>query len=370
MERKKLIGKTMSRQDFLRLSGAGLAGAALLGGAACGPGTNQQQGGGQQDGQQTQEVTGEVVSIDEPREWRMGSILAADNAVVEASERFSDIVAQRTDGKITIQVIPGGALGGELDQRDAVSNGTLTMANLGLPIAAPDEKRLDLYNLYYLWESRDHMMKVVTGPIGADVLSVYEENANIKVLATNWQMGTRHTITKKPVRTPEDFNGVKIRVTAGVPLYSDLWSAMGASPVPLPFPEAYGALQAGTVDAVELPLDIMYEQGFHQLGQYLTLTEHYYYVNSIHMNNQAFAELPQEAQTMLVEAAQEAGRYSSDRVLKQQEQFRQNIADDGIELIEPDVEAFRESVQPVYENNMDLWGREFYERVNNAARSS
>jgi TRAP-type transport system periplasmic protein len=373
MKRRKAVKRAgapmrrvVSRRDFLKLGGTGVAGLAFLGAAGCGPATEQGAGGGGEEAA-APKAEGPVIELDKSMEWRMGSILAADNAVVEASERFADIVAQRTDGKLQIRVVPGGALGEEIAQRDAVANGTLEMTNIGLPLSAPDEPRLDLFNLYYLWESRDHMMKVVAGEIGEEVYESYRKNSGIKILAANWQMGTRHTIVQKSVKTPEDFSGVKIRVTEGIPIYSDLWSAMGANPVPLPFPEAYGALEQGVVDSVELPLDIMYQEGFHELGKYLSLTEHYYYVNSVQVNDELFLSLPKEAQTMLVEAAQEAGKYSSQLVLEQQEQFQQQIADDGIEVVETDIGAFRKSVQPVYAKHMDTWGRDFYERVKNAA---
>jgi TRAP-type C4-dicarboxylate transport system substrate-binding protein len=290
-----------------------------------------------------------------------------DHPVEVATQSFAEAVAERTDGRITVSVFPGGQLGGEVELQDQVALGTIEAAGIGTPVMSGKLKKLDILNMYYLWEDRDHMEAALAGPIGESLWAEYEDATGIRVIAANWQQGTRHTLLRKAARTPQDFNGVKIRVTAGVPLYNDLWAAMGASPVPLPFPEANPAMTTGVVDAVELPYDWMIKGGFVDLGSHVSLTGHYFYTNVVIVNADWLDSLPADLQQIVIEEAQRAGDVNTELVLESQDQLRAEIEAQGITFVEADYEAFRQSVQPVFRSNMDVWGRDLFDRIQAAA---
>lgn len=295
---------------------------------------------------------------------KLGLIAPVGHPVQLASERLAKLVAERTQNRLQIQVFPGGTLGGEIDLRDGVSLGTIQMAGIGYPILNGIVNEMEILNLYYLWRDRTHMMKVVNGPIGAEFDRKLRAR-NVEVLAANWQQGTRHSLTKRPARNPKEFNGIKIRVTAGIPVYQDLWQAMGAITVPLPFPELYSALQQGVVDAVELPLDWMYNGKFYKLGKYIDLTSHFIYTNCVLVNTGFLQSLPPDVQKILKEAAVEVGEWQTEQVLGQEKDLRQKMESEGITFVDTDVEAFRAAVQPVYKKWESRWGKDLYDRIVN-----
>ena len=295
---------------------------------------------------------------------KLGLIAPVGHPVQQASERLAKLVAERTGNRLQIQVFPGGTLGGEIDLRDGVSLGTVQMAGIGYPILNGIVSEMEILNLYYLWRDRDHMMKVVEGPIGAEFGRKLQAR-NIEVLAANWQQGTRHALTKKPARNPKEFNGIKIRVTAGIPVYQDLWQAMGAITVPLPFPELYSALQQGVVDAVELPLDWMYNGKFYKLGKNIDLTSHFVYTNCVLVNAGFLQSLPADVQKILKDTTAEVGVWQTEQVLGQEKDLRQKMESEGIVFVDTDVEAFRAAVQPVYKKWESKWGKELYDRIVN-----
>ena len=295
---------------------------------------------------------------------KLGLIAPVGHPVQQASERLAKLVAERTGNRLQIQVFPGGTLGGEIDLRDGVSLGTVQMAGIGYPILNGIVNEMEILNLYYLWRDRNHMMKVVEGPIGAEFGRKLQAR-NIEVLAANWQQGTRHALTKKPARNPKEFNGIKIRVTAGIPVYQDLWQAMGAITVPLPFPELYSALQQGVVDAVELPLDWMYNGKFYKLGKNIDLTSHFVYTNCVIVNTGFLQSLPADVQKILKDTTAEVGAWQTELVLGQEKDLRQKMESEGIVFVNTDVEAFRAAVQPVYKKWESKWGKELYDRIVN-----
>lgn len=299
---------------------------------------------------------------------KLALIAQTGQPIEQGAQKFKELVEKNSKGQIKVQIFPGGQLGGEIELQDSVANGTIQMASIGTPVTSAKLKKLDILNMYYLWKDRAHMRNVLEGPIGKELFDEYEKTTGIHVLATNWQQGTRETMTKRKVTKPAEFKGVKIRVTAGVPLYDQLWAAMGASPVPLAFPEAYSAMQTGVVDAVELPLDFIYNNGFYKLGKYVALTNHYFYTNIPIINAKFLASLPKDLKVVIENAAVTSGEFQTAIVLRQHDEIIKKLKDAGIEIIETDQKAFSDSVRPVFEKNMNVWGKDLYTKIVEAAK--
>lgn len=307
-------------------------------------------------------ATASVASAQDHR-MRIGLIAPVGHPVEVASRAFAEAVGERTDGAVEVTVFPGGQLGGEVELQDQVALGTIEAASIGTPVMSGKYEPLDILNMYYLWRDRDHMNAVLQGDIGDDLWQRYEDATNVAVIAANWQQGTRHTLLKRAAATPSEMEGIKIRVTAGVPLYNDLWAAMGASPVPLAFPEANPAMRTGVVDAVELPYNWMIDGGFVELGSHVALTGHYFYTNVVIVNADWLDELPDHVRAIVVEEAEAAGEVNTQLVLEGEESLREEIESAGITFVEVDYDAFRDSVQPVFGENMAVWGQELFDQI-------
>lgn len=298
---------------------------------------------------------------------KLGLIAPSGHPVEVAAQSFARDVESRSGGRISVRVFPGGQLGGEIELQDQVALGTIQAASIGTPVMSGKFRKLDILNMYYLWKDRDHMQRILEGPVGQSLWDGYEQATGIRVIASNWQQGTRHTLTRKPATNPAEMDGIKIRVPAGVPLYNDLWQSMGANPVPLSFPEANAAMKTGVVDAVELPFNWMLKGGFADLGSHVLLTHHYMYANVVIVNGRWLDRLPEDLASIVVDAAHAAGELNTRLVLDEENALREQIAAKGVTFIETDVEAFRQSVQPVYRAKMDIWGQELFDQIQAAA---
>ncbi|NHI01681.1 TRAP transporter substrate-binding protein [Oceanimonas sp. MB9] len=294
---------------------------------------------------------------------KLGLIAPTGHPVEVAAQHFAREVEQNSNGQIKVRLFPGGQLGGEIELQDQVALGTIQAASIGTPVMSGKLKKLDILNMYYLWNDRDHMSKVLNGPIGQSLWNEYQGRTGISVLAANWQQGTRHTLMKQAATTPKDLGGIKIRVPAGVPLYNDLWKGMGANPVPLAFPEANAAMKTGVVDAIELPFDWMIKGGFVELGSHVALTEHYLYSNVVIVNNRWLNKLPDDLAAMVTLAALNAGELNTRLVLEGESALREEIVGKGVAFVDTDYSAFQQSVQPIYDAKMNVWGQELFDQI-------
>ena len=138
-------------------------------------------------------------AADKPVVLRIGLIAAEGHPVTQASKRFAELVKERTNGAIEVQVFPGGTLGGEIELQDMVSTGTLEMMSVGTGIPAALNPQFKILQMPYLWESQDQMIAFANSSIQDEMNEIYRQKSGIKALASNWDQGIRHTLTKEPI---------------------------------------------------------------------------------------------------------------------------------------------------------------------------
>ncbi|MBC7189293.1 TRAP transporter substrate-binding protein, partial [Candidatus Aerophobetes bacterium] len=247
----------------------------------------------------------------EVKKLRMGLISAEGHPVTKASRKFAELVKERTNGEIQIEVFAGGALGGEVEMQDMLSVGTLDLASMGNGIPPTYNPQFQLLQMPYLWDSQDQMLAFAKSEIQEEMNERYLKASGVRILASNWDQGARHTLSKRPIYKVEDFKGLKIRVPQ-IPAWVDMWQILGTIPTQIAFPEVYTALQQGVVDAMECPLYWIYASSFHEQAKYLILTGHIMYYNQVFINERVFQSLSPEYQRIIKEAALEAGEYETE----------------------------------------------------------
>ena len=237
---------------------------------------------------------------------KLGHIGALASPLHKATLKFAELVKQKTNGQVEIQVFPASQLGSELDIDQAVKAGTVDMAIPGAGDTANLLKEYNLFNTPYIFKNTAQLHQVSDGEIGKQFADKMLQTNGIRIIAQNWERGARNLIINKPVRIPADLKGLKIRVPQ-VPVYVEAFKAMGASPTPIAFPEAFGALQQGVVDGLECPIDFIYDNKFYEPVKYLILTGHILSVETLMINEKKFQSLTPDQQKDLVEAGKEAG---------------------------------------------------------------
>jgi TRAP-type transport system periplasmic protein len=281
-----------------------------------------------------------------------------------AIDVFAREVDKRTNGRYKIQNFYSGALGGERESIEAVQLGTqeLTFTSTGpVPNFVPAARILDIP---FLFRDKAHARAVLDGPIGQDMLKEFESKG-FKALAWG-ENGVRHmTNSKRPVNTPDDLKGLKMR-TMENPVHVAAYKGFGIITTPMAFPEVFTALQQGTVDGQENPLSVIMAAKFDQVQKYLTLTGHVYSPCVFLMNKAAFDKLNPADQQAFLEAAKEAVKANRARVDEDDAKGVAELRAKGMQVVDsPDKAKFQAALAPVYADFEKQFGKANIDRIRN-----
>jgi tripartite ATP-independent transporter DctP family solute receptor len=276
--------------------------------------------------------------------------------------RFGEVLEEVSGGEMTLVQHPAAALGGEREMIEAVQIGTLDMVITSsgpLPNFVPETQVLDLP---FLFRDYDHARGVLDGELGQELLAKIDE-AGFKALAWT-ENGFRHiTNSQRPVKTPSDLSGMKIR-TMENPIHMTAFEALGAAPTPMSFAELFTALQQGVVDAQENPIVVISVSNFSEVQDHLTLSGHLYSPAIILMSQSRWDSLSEEQQGWVMEAAKASVEVTRNRVTELEETGVDQLREAGMEVVtEIDREAFEQAVQPAYEQYTAEFGDELIERI-------
>ncbi|WP_340109024.1 TRAP transporter substrate-binding protein [Pikeienuella sp. HZG-20] len=280
-----------------------------------------------------------------------------------AAEHFAERVAELTGGEIRISVHPAGELGNDPALLEGVRLGTIDIAQTGNPFYTRFAPKLNVLDLPYIFESYEHAYKVVDGDIGDGLLKELEQN-RMKGLAF-WEIGFRNiTNSKRAIRTPDDLKGLKIRTTPN-PAHVQAFEIWGASPTPMAFTEVYLALETGTVDGQENPVNIIRSNRFQEVQSHMSMTGHAYTVSVVSMNLARFKSLTADQQNALVVAAREAAHYQRELNRAQDADGLAEIRAAGVEVLEDiDIAPFRDAVfDTVSQTYIDEHGDEIVKAI-------
>jgi tripartite ATP-independent transporter DctP family solute receptor len=274
---------------------------------------------------------------------RFGHYATPGDTPGQAAERFKQLVEERTGGEVVIQIHPAYELGNDPTMLRGTRLGTQDMTVVGNPFFTSFAPEMNALDLPFLFRSYDHAYEVLDGEIGRQLLDQLEQH-DLKGLAL-WEVGFRNlTNSVRPIREPEDLDGLKIRTTPN-PAHVHAFTLLGANPTPMPFPEVYPALQTGTVDGQENPVVLIWKVRLYEVQDHLSLTQHAYTAAPLVMNLAAFNALPEEHQQVVLGAALEAAAYERELNRSLEGQAMEEIKAAGVEVVEePDRDAFREVV--------------------------
>lgn len=298
-------------------------------------------------GDQTAQQPKQGSETTEPVKFKLAHVVNEKDGFHIAAMKFKELVEERSGGKIEIEIYPNATLGDERTLLEGMQMGTVDMGVITNGPIANFVPEIGVFELPFLFSSREEAYKVLDGPVGKEILSKLED-ANLKGLAFAERGFRNLTNSKKDVVTPADMSGLKIRVMEN-PVYIDTFKALGANTVPMAWTEALTALQQGTIDGQENPVVVIHSFKLYETQKYLSLTRHTYSPATIMMGLDKFKKLPEDLQKIVVEAAQEAAEY--ERKLNEEGEAAQldDLKKQGMEVTEPDIAAFKEAVKSVYE---------------------
>jgi TRAP-type transport system periplasmic protein len=255
-----------------------------------------------------------------------------------AIDTLAKEVEARTKGRMKIQAFYAGSLGGERESIEAVQLGTqeLTFTSTGpVPNFVPETRILDVP---FLFRDKAHARAVLDGPIGQDMLKKFEAKG---FHALAWgENGVRHmTNSKRPVNTPEDLKGLKMR-TMENPVHIAAYKGFGIVTTPMAFPEVFTALQQGTVDGQENPLSVIMSAKFDQVQKHMSLTGHVYSPGVFLMNKASWDKLSAEDKANFTAAAKVAVAANRARVDEDDAKGVTELRAKGMQVVEVDKSKF------------------------------
>lgn len=312
----------------------------------------------------------ETTVEERPMVLRFGHTTADTHPYTTGARRLAELVAEKTDGKLEIQVFPAGQLGGERDITEGLQAGTVDMMVNSLGVAATFIPAINLFNLPFIFTGVDHYNAVVHGEIGERILATAPDHGLIGLGFTAPVFRVPMSSTR-PINTPADFRGMKIRLME-VPLHIDTYSALGATPVPLAFGELYTALQLGTVDGNENALATLYTQRFYEVQDYITILPVVSNGAVYLMSEITWNRLPESYKEAIISSMPEAIRALDEHYLELEESGLAAMIDAGIEVNTPaNLDPFVRAVQPIYDKylaEMPSWVADLVPEIQRLAR--
>ena len=296
--------------------------------------------------------------------FQLGHTGAPTHHYQTISVMFAEEVANRSNGRIKVEVFPSDQLGIQMEAIEGTMIGTQDMvltSDMALSNWTPE---VGIFNLPYIFRDDAHTRLVFDGPIGQRFSDLVRPSGAI-VLAW-WDGGLRHvTNSKHVVKSPDDLKGLKIRVPEGE-IYLETFKAMGAIPTVTSFSELYSALQLGTVDAEENPPAHILTQKFYEVQKYCSRTGHIRSSSPLLVNAAKFESMPEDLQKTMRDVAIEMGAKHNAIVMELEAAQWDELQKLGMEIYDPDLAPFRASVEPVYELFRKKLGSELIDLVVNA----
>ena len=279
---------------------------------------------------------------------------------------FKDALDKSAPGEFEVQINLNGSLFKQGTEPAAMARGNLELAAISAFDIAKLVPEFSVFTAGYVIRDPAQQQKVFNGPIGAELFKTVAEKMEVTALATVY-LGTRQLNLRdtRKVATPADLKGVKLRMP-GTREWLFLGEALGATATPLAFGEVYLGLKTGTIDGQDNPLPSVRAAKFYEVTKQIVLTGHLVDSLFITMSNKSFNALSAAQRQKVVAAAQAAALWNNDNRIKEESQLVEFFKKEGLQVVTPDVEAFRKSVQAAYQNSdyAKVWPKGLLERIN------
>lgn len=307
-----------------------------------------------------------VAAMAEPVTLQIGFENSMSEPIGQALTRWQELVAEKGDGSLKIELFPDSQLGNKTDLIDQMLLGepVMTLAD-GAFFADYGVPDMGIVFGPFLFENWEQCWTLIESDWWAEQTAKLEE-MGIKMVAANWAYGARHTLTTKQVKNPDDLAGLQIRVPTNQ-IQTKGFEVLGATPVGMSLGDVYTALQQGTIDGGENPLSTLYGRKHHEVAKYLCLDGHVLNFTNWVCSDMWFDSLTPEQQTLLLETGKEAGIYNNELQAAADDYYMNLMIEEGVTVYQPteeDLKAFRDKAAAFYaDGSVFGWSDGLYETV-------
>ena len=281
-------------------------------------------------------------------ELMVSTQLADSSPFCQGFYAIAERVKERTGGKMTVKVFPSAQLGSDEDVIEQALQGVNVAVVTDAGRMANYVRDIGIVGMAYFTSSYDELLKVQQTDFWKECVRRLAEENGIRVLAFNWFDGARHFLTNKPVKSPEDLKGVRIR-TPGAPSWSRSIAALGATPVTMGWNDVYNAVQQKGIDGAEAQNSASYGLRVYEVLKYINKTAHFQLLNGMIVGEKWFKTLPASYQALLIEEFEKQGKLTAAEVIEKSGAFEKMMVENGMEVVEVDLEAFKKASDAAYE---------------------
>ena len=240
---------------------------------------------------------------------KFSHVVANDTPKGKAADRFKELAEKATKGRVKVEVYPNSTLYKDKEEMEALQLGAVQMLAPSLAKFGPlGVKEFEVFDLPYIFPSKDVLYRVTEGPVGKELFKKLEPKGIIGL--AYWDNGFKIMSSNKPMHVPADFKGMKMRIQSSKVLDAQM-RALGANPQVMAFSEVYQALQTGVVDGTENPPSNLYTQKMHEVQKHVTMSDHGYLGYAVIVNKKFWDGLPADVRTQLEGAMKDATKYAN-----------------------------------------------------------
>lgn len=298
------------------------------------------------------------ITTSESSTWYMGAKL------------FADEVEEKTDGRIKVKIYPNEQLaaGDPGKGVEMLMKGSTDISFHSPIIYSVFEKRLGVVTAPFLFKTLEEADKAMNGEGGEALKEILKENG-IQLLGFGESGFRQVTNNVHPIKEPEDLQNLKIRIP-GIKMYTDLWRNLGADPTAMSFSEVFTALQQGTIDGQENPIDVIKSSKLEEVQKYLSMWNYSYDPLIFGINKEKFDSMHPEDQKILLDAGKKATKFQIEKARETEQKQIEELKAAGMELYYPndeEIEAFRHASESIYQKYEPVWGSELLDKFQQSA---
>nr|WP_106779915.1 DctP family TRAP transporter solute-binding subunit [Lysinibacillus timonensis] len=329
--------------------------------AACG-GSSQSSGS---SGGNTGTSTGET-STEEAQSYdlKMSVTVGEGSTWYEAAKKLADDIEKETEGRIKIEVFTNEQLsGGDSGKAvEGLAKGSIDLTFNSTIIYSILDPKFGVASAPFLFDNHDQVDKVFAGK-GGELIKQLLAEKGVHALGYGENGFRQLTNSKVNVKSPADLQGLKIRIP-GITMYTDLFRELGTDPATMTFSEVFTALQQGTIDGQENPIDVIYSSKLDEVQEYLTLWNYSYDPLVLGINKELYDSMSDDDKALFDRLGSEAAAYQVQITRERETEQLKELEEKGMTVYTPtedEIKAFKEKVQPIYEKYESIWGTELLE---------
>jgi C4-dicarboxylate-binding protein DctP len=302
---------------------------------------------------------------------KFSHVVANDTPKGKAAERFKQLAEKATRGRVKVELYPNSTLYKDKEELEALQLGAVQMLAPSLAKFGPlGVKEFEVFDLPYIFPGKDVLYRVTEGPIGKDLFKKLEPKG-ITGLGY-WDNGFKVMSANKPLKTPTDFKGVKMRIQSSKVLDAQM-RALGANPQVMAFSEVYQALQTGVVDGTENPPSNLYTQKMHEVQKHVTVSDHGYLGYAVIVNKKFWDGLPTDIRFALEAAMKESTKYANAIAQQENDKSLDAVKKSGKSTVyvlsDKEKAEWRQALLPVQRDMESRIGKDLISAVNKEAAS-